>query len=191
MVIMGGAKVSDKIEVMERLGVLADKILIGGAMANTFLLARGEDISNSKAEKDKVHLAEQLMEKFGDKLVIAKDYVKEEKDGRFSYLDIGDGAVEEFKEYLKTAKTIFWNGSLGYTEDDRFAKASKAIADYIGGMEGVTSIVAGGDTVELITRLKMHNKFTFVSTGGGAALELLAGAELPGVQALEKAKEQK
>ncbi len=188
VVVMGGAKVSDKIEVMETLGKMADHILIGGAMANTFLLARGEDISESKAEKDKVDVAKNLMEKFGDKLVLAKDYVKKETGDKFSYLDIGEGAVAEFKEILKDAKTIFWNGSLGYTEDEVYAKASTAIAEFIGGLKDVTSIVAGGDTVELITRLKMHDKFTFVSTGGGAALELLAGAELPGVKALEESK---
>jgi 3-phosphoglycerate kinase len=110
----------------------------------------------------------------------------------FSYLDIGEGAVAEFKEYLKDAKTIFWNGSLGYTEEDEFAKASTAIAEYIAELtsKGVTSIIAGGDTVEMITRLKLHEKFTFVSTGGGAALELLAGAELPGVVALEGGKKE-
>lgn len=190
VVVMGGAKVSDKIEVMEKLGPVADHILIGGAMANTFLLAKKEDISSSRAEPDKVHVAEKLMETFGDKLILAKDYVKKEEGGTFSYLDIGDGAVEEFKSYLKGAKTIFWNGSLGYTEDEAYAKASAAIAEYIASLPGVTSIIAGGDTVEMITRLKMHDKFTFVSTGGGAALELLAGAELPGVKALEESKKE-
>jgi 3-phosphoglycerate kinase len=186
VVIMGGAKVSDKIGVMEKLGVEADHVLIGGAMANTFLLAKGENISDSRAESDKVDVAKNLMEKFGEKLVLAKDYVKKEEGEKFSYLDIGEGAVEDFKTYLKDAKTIFWNGSLGYTEDDTYAKASAAIAEYIGGLKDVVSVVAGGDTVEMITRLKLHDKFTFVSTGGGAALELLAGDELPGVKALEE-----
>lgn len=186
VVIMGGAKVSDKIGVMEKLGAEADHVLIGGAMANTFLLAKGEDISQSKAEKDKVDVAKNLMEKFGDKLVLAKDYVKKEMGEGFSYLDIGKEAVAQFEELLKDAKTIFWNGSLGYTEEDEYAKASAAIAEYIGGLKDVTSIIAGGDTVEMITRLKLHDHFTFVSTGGGAALELLAGEELPGVKALEE-----
>ncbi|HSI20472.1 MAG TPA: phosphoglycerate kinase [Verrucomicrobiae bacterium] len=188
VIIMGGAKVSDKIDVMEKLGKMADHILIGGAMANTFLLAKGEEISESKAEKDAIHEAEKLMEMFGDKLVLAKDYAKKENGDTFSYLDIGPGAIEQFKEFLAPAKMIFWNGSLGYTEEEEYAKGSKAIAEYIGAMKGVTSIVAGGDTVEEITRLKLHDHFTFVSTGGGAALELLAGTKLPAVVALEEAK---
>ena len=86
---------------------------------------------------------------------------------------------------MQEAKTIFWNGSLGYAEDPRYAKATQEIAEFIGDLEGVTSVVAGGDTVEMITRLDLHNSFSFVSTGGGAALELLAGKELPGVKILE------
>lgn len=186
VVLMGGAKVSDKIEVIRRLGHMADHILIGGAMANTFLLAKGEPIGKSKAEEDKVDLAKSLMEDLGDKLVLAADYVKDGTGGDFRYLDIGDKAVEQFKGYLAEAKTIFWNGSLGYTEDNRYAVGSQAIAEYIGGLKNVTSVVAGGDTVEMITRLNLHEDFSFVSTGGGAALEYLAGAELPGVAVLEK-----
>ena len=187
VVVMGGAKVSDKIEVISRLAAVADHILIGGAMANTFLLAKGEMIGDSLAETDKVDVAKKLMEDFGDKLVLAADYVKDDEANteHFKYLDIGEKAVAEFATYLKEAKTIFWNGSLGYTEDPKFAKASQAIAELIGSFPGVTSIVAGGDTVEMITQLKMHDKFTFVSTGGGAALEFLEGVELPGVKALE------
>jgi 3-phosphoglycerate kinase len=189
VVVMGGAKVSDKIEVIERLAKHADHILIGGAMANTFLLAKGEDISESKAEPDKVHVAEKLLKDYAEKLILAKDYVKEElPGGAFRYMDIGEGAVAEFVEYLKDAKTVFWNGSLGYTEDPRFAKASQAVATFIGEQKDVTSIMAGGDTVEMISELKLHDAFSFVSTGGGAALELLAGAALPGVVALEESK---
>ncbi|MCC2631489.1 MAG: Phosphoglycerate kinase [Patescibacteria group bacterium] len=185
VVIMGGAKVSDKIEVIKTLAAKADTILIGGAMANTFLLAKGEDIGKSKAEADKVDVAKALMEEFGDKLVIAPDYVKDVDTADFRYLDIGEESVELFKKYLSKAKTIFWNGSLGYTEEEAYAKASQAIAEYVAGLKKATSIVAGGDTVEMITRLDLYDKFTFISTGGGAALEFLAGEELPGVKALE------
>ena len=132
-----------------------------------------------------------LIEELGEKLVIAEDFVKEPDSTdatKFRYLDIGEKAVAQFESYLKDAKTIFWNGSLGYTEDERYAVASKAIAEFVGSLTDVSSVVAGGDTVELITRLKLHEKFTFVSTGGGAALELLAGKVLPGVEALEKSK---
>jgi 3-phosphoglycerate kinase len=187
VVIMGGAKVSDKIEVIRSLAQVADTILIGGAMANTFLLAKGEDISNSKAEPEKVEVAKQLLEEFSDKLVLAEDFVKDTSDdGSFRYLDIGSKAIEQFKTYLKGAKTIFWNGSLGYAEDPRYAVATDAIAHYVSSLKGVTTVVAGGDTVENITRLNLHESFSFISTGGGAALEFLGGQELPGIEVLKK-----
>jgi phosphoglycerate kinase len=185
VVIMGGAKVSDKIEVIRALGKVADTILIGGAMANTFLLAQGENIGDSKAEPEKRHLAEQLMHELGSKIFLAPDYVKEGEGDHFRYLDIGEKSVAMFKEKMKDAKTIFWNGSLGYTEEKPYDKGSRAIAEFLAGVDA-TTIVAGGDTVEMITELKIHDKFTFVSTGGGAALEFLAGVELPAVTALEK-----
>ena len=188
IVIMGGAKVSDKIEVIRQLGKVADTLLIGGAMANTFLLAKGEDIGTSKAEVDKLDLAKELLTELGSKLVLAVDYVKKETEGSFQYLDIGPKAVEQFEGVLSTAKTIFWNGSLGYTEDPKYAIATQSIATLIGNLPGVTSVVAGGDTVESVTKLNLHDKFSFVSTGGGAALELLAGKQLPGVVVLEDKK---
>lgn len=187
VVVMGGAKVSDKIEFVNSLAKVADHILVGGAMANTFLLAKGEKVGESKVEKDKLDVAEKLLEDLGEKLVLAKDYVKDIDDPeKFRYLDIGEGAVEQFKEYLKDAKTILWNGSLGYTEDPKYAKASTAIAEYIGSLKDVTSVIAGGDTVDMITQLKLHDHFTFISTGGGAALDLLSGKPMPAVEALEK-----
>ncbi len=188
VVVMGGAKVSDKIEVIRRLAEKADKVLIGGAMANTFLLAKGEMIGDSLAEKEKVDVAKGLLEEFGDKLVVAPDYVKDNPDDaeHFRYLDLGPESIALFTKELSEAKTIFTNGSLGYTEDEKFAVASTAIVKAIAARTGkATTVVAGGDTVELITRLKMHDQFSFVSTGGGAALEFLAGEELPGVKVLE------
>ena len=187
VVIMGGAKVSDKIEVIQTLAKQADHILIGGAMANTFLLAKGEHIGQSLAEAEKVDVAKKLIEELGEKLILAKDFVKDSEDAEnFKYMDIGEESVAEFETYLKEAKTIFWNGSLGYTEDAKFAKASAAIATYIGDLKGVTSIVAGGDTDQMIDEVHLRDKFSFISTGGGAALEFLAGKSLPGVAALEK-----
>ena len=189
VVIMGGAKVSDKIGVIRQLGKVADQLLIGGAMANTFLLAKGEDISSSKAELDCLELARQLIQELGDKLVLASDFVKKNSsDGTFQYLDIGPKAVEEFEDILSNAKTVFWNGSLGYAEDPKYAIATQSIATYIGNLVGIQSVVAGGDTIVSISKLNLHDKFTFVSTGGGAALELLAGGVLPGVVALEDKK---
>ncbi|MBU6389310.1 phosphoglycerate kinase [Patescibacteria group bacterium] len=188
VVVMGGAKVSDKIGVIKKLADQADKILVGGAMVNTFLLAKGEDIGASLADKADVSLATGLMKDLGDKLVLAADLVKDESGGKgkFKYLDIGQKAVEEFQQILKGAKTIFWNGSLGYTEDEKYAAGTEAIAGYVAGLKGVTSVVAGGDTVETISKLNLRDKFTFVSTGGGAALEFLAGDALPGIEILNK-----
>ena len=188
VVIMGGAKVSDKIEVIRALGKVADTLLIGGAMANTFLLAQGENIGASKAEPEKRHLAEELMKELGEKIFLAPDYVKEEENGEFRYLDIGEKSIQMFEDRLKDAKTVFWNGSLGYTEQAPYDKATRAIAEYVGNLKDAHTIVAGGDTVEMLTEMKLHDKFTFVSTGGGAALDFLAGVELPGVTALENAK---
>lgn len=192
VVIMGGAKVSDKIEVIQALAKQADTLLIGGAMANTFLLAKGEDVSKSKAETDKVDVAKQLMKELGDKLVLAADFVKAEVEGGFAYEDIGPAAIKQFQEKLAGAKTIFWNGSLGMAENPTYAVGTESIAKYISGMKNVSSVVAGGDTVETITNLKLHDAFSFVSTGGGAALEFLGGKELPGVLALatKKAEEE-
>lgn len=188
VVIMGGAKVSDKIDVIKSLGRIADTILIGGAMANTFLLAQGEKIGESKAEPDKRHVAEQLMHEFGNKLFLAPDYVKEGEGAHFRYLDIGPKAVEQFKERMKDAKLVFWNGSLGYTEEAPYDKGSTEIAKFLAESTAKT-VVAGGDTVELISRLDLHEKFDFISTGGGAALEFLgSGGKLPGIEALEHGK---
>jgi 3-phosphoglycerate kinase len=192
VVIMGGAKVSDKIGVIKTIGAKADKILIGGAMANTFLLAQGENIGASKAEPDQRGVAENLLHEFGSKLFLAPGYVKEESEGTFRYLDIDTKSVEFFKTQLADAKTIFWNGSLGYTEDERYAAGSATIAQYLAERTdaGVTTIVAGGDTVEMISSMGIHDHISFVSTGGGAALELLEGTKLPGVAALESAAAQ-
>jgi 3-phosphoglycerate kinase len=188
VVVMGGAKVSDKIGVIEKLAPLADVVLIGGAMANTFRLAKGEDISASKAETDKVELAQKLLSTFGDKLVIAPDGVaKQNDDGTFSYLDIGERTVAAFTETIASAAMVFWNGSLGYTEEAPYDAGSTAVLRALAARSesGATTIVAGGDTVELVTRLGLHDSLTFVSTGGGAALEFLAGDVLPGVVGLQ------
>jgi phosphoglycerate kinase len=189
VVIMGGAKVSDKIEMMQLLGEKADTILVGGAMANTFLLAQGENIGDSLVERDKRMVAESLIHTLGVKLFLAPDYVKDGEGDHVRFLDIGQKAVTQFKEHMADAKLIFWNGSLGYTEEAPYDKGSTAIAEYLAERTaaGVTTIIAGGDTVDLVTKLNLHDKLTFVSTGGGAALEFLSGKELPGVAALNNA----
>ncbi|MEI8004479.1 MAG: phosphoglycerate kinase, partial [Methanothrix sp.] len=163
-----------------------------GAMANTFLLAKDQEISQSKAEPEKVALAQELIKSLGSKLVLASDFVKKMNGEKFSYLDIGPESVAAFSALLMEAKTVFWNGSLGYTEEAPYDAGSIAIAQLLASLQtsGVQTVIAGGDTVELITRLKLMDKIGFVSTGGGAALEYLGGLELPGVAALEGAAAQ-
>jgi phosphoglycerate kinase len=146
-------------------------------------------VGDSLVEKEKRHVAEELMHALGAKLFLAPDYVKEGESDHFRYLDIGEKAVAQFKERMQEAKLIFWNGSLGYTEEAPYDKGSREIAEFLAKRttEGVTTIVAGGDTVEMVTRLELHDKLSFVSTGGGAALEFLSGKQLPGVEALKNA----
>ena len=185
--ILGGAKVSDKIDMVKMIGQHADTVLIGGAMANTFLLAQGEPIGDSKAEPEKRHIAEEIMHDLGTKLYLAPDYVKDGEGDHFRYLDIGEKSIALFKEKLEGAKLVFWNGSLGYTEEAPYDKGSREIAEFLANMPDALTVVAGGDTVEMLTRLNLHDKIGFVSTGGGAALDLLSGVPLPGVDALEAA----
>ncbi len=198
--ILGGAKVSDKIGVIENLIDKVDAILIGGGMAYTFLKAQGKPIGNSKLEKDKIDVAKGLLEKArGEnvKVLLPLDNVIADKvtadaqsksvgedipDGWIA-VDIGHKTVESFKEVLKDAKTIVWNGPLGVFEIDKFAKATEDIAKFIASLE-VISIIGGGDTAAAISKFGLENKMTHISTGGGASLEYLEGKVLPGIKAL-------
>lgn len=198
--ILGGAKVSDKIGVIENLLNKADSILIGGGMAYTFYAALGKSIGASKVEKDKIEIAKSLLEKAKQKkvnIVLPVDNVIADKfdanadskivggqipDGWMG-LDVGPKTVEIFKDILKSAKTIVWNGPLGVFEMDKFAKGTEEIAKYIASLK-VISIIGGGDTAAAITKFKLENKMTHISTGGGASLEYLEGKVLPGIKAL-------
>ncbi len=200
VVILGGAKVSDKIGVIENLLPKADAIIIGGGMAYTFLKAMGKQIGNSKLEKDKLDLAKTILEKSAslkkqillpvDNIIVdtidpnAKTELVGENipEGKIA-VDIGPATVKLFEDTLKTAKTIVWNGPLGIFEMDAFAKGTKAIAEYIAGLK-TTSIIGGGDTAAAIAKFKLEDKMTHISTGGGASLEYLEGKTLPGVAAL-------
>jgi len=194
--ILGGAKVSDKIEVIENLLKIADKLLIGGAMAYTFLRAQGKPVGRSLVEEDKVDLARQLLDKAGDKLMLPVDHVvtDEIKEGAQAQVveaipddkvgaDIGPKTVEAYKRVIATAKTIIWNGPMGVFEKPPFDRGTveiaKAVAD-----SGATSIVGGGDSVKAVEAAGVADKITHISTGGGASLEFLSGKELPGVAAL-------
>ena len=196
--ILGGAKVSDKIGVINHLIDKADKIIVGGGMTYTFYAAKGIKIGNSLVEKDKIELAKEIMEKAGDKLVLPIDNVCAEKfdndapskviegdipDG-YMALDIGPKSVEEFENVLKDAKTVVWNGPMGVFEMPNFAKGTLEIGKFLGTLKDATTIVGGGDSTAAVKKLGVADKLTHISTGGGASLEYLEGKTLPGIAAV-------
>ena len=197
--ILGGAKVSDKIGVINSLLDKADKVLIGGGMAYTFFKAMGREVGLSLLELDRVELAKEIMEKAGDKLVlpidnvvakefsndavatiVASDAIPADQEG----LDIGPKTVELFASYLKDAKTVVWNGPMGVFELPNFAKGTIGVCEAIANLEGATTIIGGGDSAAAAISLGYADKFTHISTGGGASLEYLEGKELPVVAAI-------
>ncbi|WP_086313808.1 phosphoglycerate kinase [Enterococcus sp. 7F3_DIV0205] len=197
--ILGGAKVSDKIGVIENLISKADKILIGGGMTYTFYKAKGIEIGNSLVEEDKVALAKELIEKAGDKLVLPIDSVCANEfsndvetvitDGEavpegYMGLDIGPKSIELFSKELAGAKTVVWNGPMGVFEMSNFAKGTIGVCEAIANLEDATTIIGGGDSAAAAIQLGFADKFTHISTGGGASLELLEGKELPGLAAI-------
>jgi phosphoglycerate kinase len=194
--ILGGAKVSDKIEVIENLMKVVDQLLIGGAMAYTFMKAKGEPIGKSLVEDDKLGLAKDLMARAGSKLLLPKDHVvvtelKEGADSRVVTeipddtlaVDIGPATIEAYSAGIAKAKTIIWNGPMGVFEKPPFDRGTVAIAKAVAS-SGAVSVVGGGDSEKAIKSAGVTDKISHVSTGGGASLEFLAGIELPGVAAL-------
>ena len=186
VLVLGGAKISDKIGVVDYLAGKVHKILIGGAMANTFMAARGQDISKSLFEADAVEQAKNYLDKYGDQIVLPVDDSHEEVDGGFSIKDIGSETIKNFSGIISEASTVFWNGNLGYSEEAQFAVGTNEIAKAIAANGHCYSVVAGGDTVGAIDALGLKEEYGFVSTGGGAALEFLSGKELPGIKAVEE-----
>ncbi|WP_086444862.1 phosphoglycerate kinase [Candidatus Enterococcus lemimoniae] len=196
--ILGGAKVSDKIGVIENLISKADKILIGGGMTYTFYKAKGMNIGNSLVEEDKVALAKELIEKAGDKLVLpidsitaaefSNDVPTEEHTGDVPNgqmgLDIGPETIALFAQELAGAKTVVWNGPMGVFEMSNFAKGTIGVCEAIANLADATTIIGGGDSAAAAIQLGFADKFTHISTGGGASLELLEGKELPGLAAI-------
>lgn len=200
MVILGGAKVSDKIGVIQNLLPKCEAILIGGGMAYTFLKAEGKSIGNSKLQKDKLELAQSILEKAKqlnkeillpiDNMVVenitpnAKTEIVGENipNGKIA-VDIGPQTIAKFKEKLKTARTVVWNGPLGIFEMDAFSQGTQEIAKFISEL-CATTIIGGGDTAAAIAKFKLEDKMTHISTGGGASLEFLEGKTLPGIAAL-------
>ena len=194
--IIGGAKVSDKIEVIENLLKVVDKMLIGGAMAYTFLKAKGLPTGKSLVEDDKLELAKSLMAAAGGKLVLPTDHVvaAEFKEGAENEtvhvipegkmaLDIGAETIATYEAVIKAAKTIIWNGPMGVFEKPPFDKGTMALAHAVAD-SGAISLVGGGDSEKAVKTAGVSAKITHVSTGGGASLEFLSGIELPGVAAL-------
>jgi len=199
--ILGGAKVSDKIEVIQNLMKVVDRLMIGGAMAYTFLRARGEGTGKSLVEEDKLDLAKQLMAEGGAKLMLPVDHVVASEfkagaenevadrvpDGKMG-LDIGPKTIAAYEEVIKAARTIIWNGPMGVFEMPPFDKGTVALAKAVAAASeaGAISVVGGGDSEKAIKSAGVADKISHVSTGGGASLEFLGGIELPGVAALEK-----
>lgn len=204
VVILGGAKVSDKIALVENLIKKADLILIGGGMAYTFLKSQGKSIGNSKLEADKVEVAKNLLEqakKAGVKIELTSDFlivqkfdapqtkkiVKEIPDG-WESLDIGPETQKRFKDILTNAKTIVWNGPVGVFEIDAYADGTKAVAQHLATLKDAVTIVGGGDSAAAVNKFGLDEKMSHISTGGGASLEFLEGKVLPGVAALMEKK---
>ena len=195
--ILGGAKVSDKIEVIQNLMKVVDVLMIGGAMAYTFLRARGEGTGKSLVEEDKVDLARELMVLAGGKLMLPVDHVVaaelkvgvdtkivEQVPGGLMGLDIGPKTIEAYTQVINGAKTVIWNGPMGVFETPPFNRGTEALAKAVAA-SGAVSVVGGGDSEKAIKSAGVSDKISHISTGGGASLEFLAGIELPGVAALE------
>ncbi len=199
--ILGGAKVSDKIGVIENLLKIADKVLIGGGMAYTFSAAQGGKIGNSLLEADKEELALSFLEKGKGKLFLPVDTVEandfdqpsevkvvkagEIEDG-FEGLDIGPETVALFQKELAGAKTVFWNGPMGVFEKPQFAKGTEEICKTLAQLDGATTIIGGGDSASAAKNLGYADRFSHISTGGGASLEYMEGKELPGIAVIKE-----
>ena len=201
--ILGGAKVSDKINVINQLLDKVDNLIIGGGMAYTFLKSQGYEIGNSLLEEDKIDYAKEMIAKAeakGVKLYLPVDFktanefspnaevvITEDQNIADGYegLDIGPKTVEKFVDVVKGSKTIVWNGPMGVFEFEAFAGGTLAIAKAMASLEDATTVIGGGDSAAAVNQLGFGNKMTHVSTGGGASLEFLEGKELPGIAALD------
>ena len=197
--VLGGAKVSDKIGVIENLLPQVDKLIVGGGMANTFFKAQGLDVGESLAEDDKLDLARDLLKRAGSKLVLPTDVVVadafaadaqhrtvsiDEVPAGWRILDVGPKTVERFKKVLRTAKTVIWNGPMGVFEFPTFAAGTVAVAQALA-ETNATTIIGGGDSAAAVASAGLEEAMTHISTGGGASLEFLEGKVLPGVEALQ------
>ncbi|MBE7550311.1 MAG: phosphoglycerate kinase [Anaerolineales bacterium] len=200
LAIMGGAKISDKIAVIENLLSKVDSLLIGGGMANTFFVAQGYNVGKSLVEAEAVDTAKKLLAEHADKLVLPVDAVvgsefKAEAEAKtvpvdevpadWMILDIGPATIAHFSNRLAAAKTVVWNGPMGVFEFPRFAEGTFAVAKALAGLKDATTIIGGGDSAAAVEQSGLADKMSHISTGGGASLEFLEGIELPGVAALD------
>lgn len=202
-VILGGSKVKDKIGVIENLVNIADYILIGGAMAYTFLKASGIEIGSSLLDEESIDFCKNILKKYSDKIVLPIDsvnaleisdevpprecFINEIKENEIG-LDIGYNTVKLFKQYLQKSKTIIWNGPLGYFEIEAFSNGTKKICEVLKDIDA-KKIVGGGDTGAAIIEFGYKDSVSFISTGGGASLEMLEGKKLPGIEIIEDKNE--
>ncbi len=202
--ILGGAKVSDKISVIENLLSKADKVLIGGGMANTFLKAAGHSIGTSLIEEDNIKIAEDLLEQAEGRLILPVDVVVAKEfsnDTEFKTvdvdnipddmmaLDIGEKTIKLYEDALNGAKTVVWNGPMGVFEMSNFAKGTSGVCQAIADLDEAITIIGGGDSASAAQQLGFEDKFSHISTGGGASLEYLEGKELPGLKAIDNVEE--
>jgi phosphoglycerate kinase len=197
--IVGGAKVSDKIAVIDNLLTIADKVLIGGGMAYTFLKAQGLQVGKSLLEEDKIELAKEYLARGKDKLVLPVDHkvadnfavdantkivTNDEIPEDFMGLDIGPKTIELFKKELEGAKTVIWNGPMGVFEMEPFAEGTLEVCRAISELEQANTVIGGGDSAAAAIQLGFKEKFTHISTGGGASLEFMEGKQLPGIEVI-------
>ncbi len=199
IVIIGGAK-EDKIDVIKSIINKVDYLIIGGVLSNTFLKASDVDIKSSKFSPESIGFAKDMLKKYKEKIILPLDVVVAEKFAKdanskivtvdkipanWLIMDIGPKTIELYKKKLRKSKTIFWAGPIGVFEFDKFSKGTKAIAEFISKLDAIT-VIGGGDSASAVEKFNLHDKMTFVSTGGGASLEFIEGKQLPALKALEE-----